>query len=123
MKKIFTLIVACMALALPMTAQESDGNSKPKPVVLSTHADNSDPNPTIHRAPMRVCVEAWYDILSETITIIYDGDASGEVLLYRDGALLETSSDINTTFAVSESGFYTIEIITEGWTAIGNLEI
>ncbi len=123
MKKIFTLIVACMPLALPMTAQESDGNSKPTPVVPTTPADNSDPNPTIHRAPMRVCVEAWYDTLSATITIIYDGDASGEVLLYRDGALLETSSDINTTFAVSESGFYTIEIITEGWTAIGNLEI
>lgn len=123
MKKIFTLIMVFMALALPMLAYGADEKPTSSPITMDTHPNDDQPNPTIHRAPMRVCVEAWYDILSETITIIYDGDASGEVLLYRDGALLETSSDINTTFAVSESGFYTIEIITEGWTAIGNLEI
>ncbi|MDE5585856.1 MAG: hypothetical protein K2I92_05880, partial [Muribaculaceae bacterium] len=82
MKKIFTIILAFMALALPMTAQKSDGKSKPQPVILSTHKYDSIPNPTIPRAPMRICVEAWYDAVSETLTVYYEGEATGEVCLY-----------------------------------------
>lgn len=123
MKKIFTIILAFMALALPMTAQESDGKSKPKPVILSTHTDNSEPNPTILRAPMRICVEAWYDATAGTLSIIYDGEAEGEVALYRDGELIDVSSEINTTFMIPGSGFYSVEINTEAWTATGDFEI
>ncbi|MDE6511231.1 MAG: hypothetical protein K2L00_03950 [Muribaculaceae bacterium] len=123
MKKIFTIILAFMALALPMTAQESDGKSKSTPVALDVHTNNVDPNPIIHRAPMRICVEAWHDETSSTLFIIYDGEAEGEVNLYRDGELIGTSSVINTSFMVSAHGFYTIEIIADSWTASGDFEI
>ena len=123
MKKIFTIILAFMALALPMTAQESDSKPKSKPVILSTHPLNDKPNPTIHRTPMRICVEAWYDATSSTLSIIYDGEAEGEVCLYRDGELIDSSSVINTTFLIPESGFYSVEINTKTWTATGSIEI
>ncbi len=123
MKKIFTIILACMGLALPMTAQESDGKSNSKPVILSTHPLNDKPNPTILRAPMRICVEAWYDATSSTLSIIYDGEGEGEVALYRDGELIDSSSVINTTFVIPGSGFYSVEINAESWTAIGSIDI
>ena len=123
MKKIFTIILAFMALALPMTAQESGGKAKPKPVILSTHPLNDIPNPTILRAPIRISVEAWYDTAAGTLSITYEGEAEGEVSLYRDGALINSSSVINTTFMVSASGFYSVEINTEAWTATGEFEI
>lgn len=123
MKKIFTIILAFMALALPMTAQKSNGKSKSTPVALDVHSEDNDPNPTILRAPMRICVEAWYDATSSTLSIIYGGEAEGEVALYRDSELIDSSSEISTTFHISESGFYTIEINTETWTATGDIEI
>lgn len=123
MKKIFTIILAFMALTLPMAAKESADSSTPRPIILDFHPDNDNPNPTIHRAPMRICVEAWYDAATSTLSIIYDGEAEGEVALYSDGELIDSSSAINTTFFVSEAGFYTVEITTDSWTAIGNIEI
>lgn len=61
MKKNFTLIIAFMALALPMIAQESDSSSSSKPIILSTHPRDNEPNPIIPRAPMRVEVEAMME--------------------------------------------------------------
>lgn len=123
MKKIFTIILACMALALPMIAQESNSKSTSKPITLETHTKDDQPHNPIHRAPMRICVEAWYDATSSTLSIIYDGEAEGEVALYRDGELIDSSSVINTTFLIPESGFYSVEINTESWTATGSFEI
>lgn len=123
MKKIFTLILAFTALALPMFAQESEGKPSSTPITLSTHPIDSNPNPTILRAPMRICVEAWYDEAGRMLSIIYYGEAEGEVNLYCDGELIDSSSTINTTFMISGSGFYTLEIFTDAWTATGNFEI
>ena len=72
---------------------------------------------------MRICVDAYYDALSGSISIIYDGEAEGEVNLYSDGVLIDSSSEISTTFLISDSGVYTIEIVTESWTATGSIEI
>ena len=123
MKKILTTILAFMALALPMTAQESDCKSTSKSIIISSHTLNDDTNPTVLRAPMHIPVEAWYDAEADTISIIYYGEDEGEVNLYRDGQLIDSSSEISTTFSISESGFYTIEINTDSWTATGSLEI
>ena len=123
MKKIFSIIIAFMALVLPVLAQESDGKPKSQAVTLNTHTLDNKPNETIHRAPMRIPVEAWYDADVATISIIYYGEDEGEVNLYRDGQLIDSSSEISTTFSISESGFYTIEINTEAWTAKGDIEI
>ena len=112
-----------MALALPMTAQESDGKSTSKSIIISSHTLNDDTNPTVLRAPMHIPVEAWYDADADTISIIYYGEAEGEVLLYHEGQLIDSSSEISTTFSISESGFYTIEINTEAWIATGDIAI
>ena len=124
MKKIFTLIIALMAIAVPMFADESKGNTPSStPITLSTHVNDDKPNPSVHRAPMRICVEAWYDAASDSIIILYGGEATGEVCLYKDGMLVDTSAEINTTFMVQESGFYTIEISTESWSVTGSIVI
>ena len=124
MKKIFTLIISLMAIAVPMFADESKGNTASStPITLRTHVNDDQPNPTVHRAPMRICVEAWYDTASDSIIILYDGEAGGEVCLYKDGMLVDNSAEINTTFTVHESGFYTIEISSESWSATGSIEL
>lgn len=69
MKKIITSIIAFMALALPITALESSGKSSSTPIALNIPPIKNKPNPTIHRAPMRIPVEAWYDADTDTISI------------------------------------------------------
>ncbi len=115
------MIFAMMAISFPVFADDSKGNQSQMPLTLELH--DIVPTPTVHRAPMHICVEAFYDAFSQTLTIQYNGNATGEVLLYKDGQLLESSSEISTTFIVSESGFYTIEIITDFWKASGSIEI
>lgn len=123
MKKIFTLIIAFMVLALPTVANGSDSKSPSAPVTMDVHPIDDIPQDTIPRAPMRVCVEAWYDAALGTISVNYAGEASGEVNLYCDGVLVATAQEINAVFMLCEFGFYTIEILTESWTAIGTIEI
>ena len=124
MKKIFTLIIVLMAIVLPLSStQASDGKSEPTSIILILHPLSNNPNPQPHRAPIRLSVEAWYESSTSTISIIYYGEATGEVNLYKEGQLIESSSDINTTFTVPGSGFYIIEINTDIWSATGSIEI
>ncbi len=121
MKKIFSLILVMMAIAIPMIADDSKSNPSTRTIGFDLY--DVATIPTVHRAPMRICVEANYDALSQTITIQYDGEATGEVSLYRNGDLVDSSVEINTSFMVEESGYYTLEIITDSWSAIGSIEI
>ena len=57
MKKFFTLIIVFMACASTMTAKASDEKSTPKPIVLDLHQNDGEPNPIIHRAPMRIYLD------------------------------------------------------------------
>ena len=123
MKKIITSILAIMAFALPIIAQDSKGTNSPTPIILETLPKDIVPNPKPFRSPMRIPVGAWYNATAETISIIYYGEASGEVNLYQDGQLIDSSSEINSTFQISESGFYSIEINTDSWTATGGIQI
>ncbi|MDE6696019.1 MAG: hypothetical protein K2K25_03990 [Muribaculaceae bacterium] len=112
-----------MTIVFPSYVQGTNRRPTSKSIILDSHPTNDRSNQPVHRAPMHISVEAWYDALSESITIIYDGEASGEVFLYHDGVLIESSTDINTTFIVTESGNYAIEINTEYWTATGSIDI
>ena len=123
MKKIVTIIIALMAYALPMMAQDSGGNSTSAPIILNPFPIDDKPQNPIHRAPMRISVEAYYDSVAGTISINYDGEAEGEVNLFRNGELIDSSSEINTVFLILGSGFYTVEINTDYWTATGSIEI
>lgn len=123
MKKIITIIIAIVTIVLPLTLKADSENSNPTPITLETHTGDEEPDSKPLRAPMRVCVEAWYDANLGIISISYSGEASGEVNLYCDGALVDNSSEINTTFMVAESGLYTIEILTDSWTATGSISL
>ena len=123
MKKIFTLILASIAIALPLSAQNSNGSSNPTPIILDTLPKDLVPDPKPLRAPARIEAEAWYEPTTETISIIYYGEAEGEANLYKDGQLIDNSSELNVTFPVSGSGFYTVEIITDNRTLTGSIEI
>ena len=123
MKKIFAIVLALMAFFLPSLAEDSKGNSNPKPITLESQPIDTKLDPTIHRAPMQINIEAWYEAALGTISINYAGETEGEVNLYCNGELVATSPDINSTFMLAESGFYTIEILTESWIATGTIEI
>ena len=71
MKKIFSKILAFMAIALPLSTQASDDKPTPTPIILKSIPIDPTPNPKPHRVPMRVEVEAWYEPTTETISIIY----------------------------------------------------
>lgn len=123
MKKILTIILALTAFFLPSLAEDSKGNSTPIPITLEVPPGDAIPNPKPLRAPIYIHIEAWYDAALGTISINYAGEAEGEVNLYCNGELVATSNDINSTFMVSESGLYTVEILTESWIATGTIEI
>lgn len=59
MKKIFSLLLAFMAISLPLTAQDSNGSSNSTPIILQSHDEEDIPNSKPHRAPMRIDAEAW----------------------------------------------------------------
>lgn len=83
----------------------------------------SGETPTIHRSPLRVYIHAYYEASTNTIEIIYDGETEGEVFLYLNDLIIDYDCNINTTFSLPlASGNYTIEIVTDSWTACGYLK-
>lgn len=76
------------------------------------------------RAPLSVQIEAYYNAEPNTIDIIYDGEADGEVYLYFGDDIVGYDSQINTTLQVpANKGVYTIEIVTASWTAYGSIQL
>ncbi|WP_438589290.1 hypothetical protein [Duncaniella dubosii] len=122
MKKIFTLILVIMTFALHAIAQ---GQMK-TPLLKELYLEYSQYTETSgrHRAPMRMDnIEAWYNAESNSINILYDGDATGEVFLYLNNNIIEYDSEINTSFQISIPGLYKIEIIGETWIAQGYIQL
>ncbi len=73
---------------------------------------------------MRIALNAYYDSESQTIEIIYNGESVGESFLYLNENIIGYNCDINTTFILpTPSGSYTIEVVTESWTAPGSLKL
>lgn len=77
----------------------------------------------MHRAPMLVDIEAYYNEEEGTLEICYDGEATGETFLYLNGNVVGYDSEINTSFQISSSGLYKIEIISENWIATGYIQL
>ncbi|MBD5355422.1 MAG: hypothetical protein HDR88_00195 [Bacteroides sp.] len=121
MRKFLIVIFAMMAMVLPSFAQEKNGDSSSKNIKLELH--NHPDNSSILRAPMLIGIEAYYNADTQTIDIIYDGEAEGEVFLYLNNAVVDYATEINTSFSISVPGFYKIEINGETWTAEGYLEV
>jgi len=123
MKKILSLILVMVAIALQSIAQEPNNNSSSQSVELEFHHKNNT-NPTIHRAPMRMDIEAYYNAESHTIDIYYDGEAAGEVFIYLNETIIGYDSQINTSLPIPATpGLYRIEILGETWIAQGYIQL
>lgn len=81
MKKILSIILVMIAFSLHSVAQESPSSSSPTRIELETQQTKNSNHP-VHRAPIRIDIEAWYNAESKSIDIIYNGEAIGEVFLY-----------------------------------------
>lgn len=68
-------------------------------------------------------IEAYYNATTQTIDILYDGEADGEVYLYLNNNMVDYSPEINISFPISAPGLYKIEVIGETWIAEGFLEV
>lgn len=123
MKRIFSLILVMMSIAFQSMAQESTSGTSTKTVGFEAHKKDNNASPTIHRAPMRINVEAYYNVESGVLDICYDGEATGVVFLYLNGNVIGYDSEINTSFQISAPGLYKIEIDSESWTAEGYLKL
>lgn len=122
MKKFLTVILVMIAAAIDAIAQESTGNTSIVRVGLEVTQSQSSASST-HRAPMHINIEAFYNEESETLEICYDGETDGEAFLYLNGNVIGYDSDINTSFQISASGLYTIEVIGDSWIATGYIQI
>ncbi len=123
MKQILSLILLMMATFIPLLAQESNGNSSSTNIGLEFHDLTDGSSQVQHRAPRRMNIEAYYINENNSIDICYTGEAIGEVFLYLNDALIDYSSEINTSFPVLTSGIYRVEIIGETWIATGYIEL
>lgn len=95
----------------------------PEQIDIKTTKNKKNDNGPL-RAPLSVQIEAYYNAEPNTIDIIYDGVADGEVYLYFGDDIVGYDSQINTTLQVpANKGVYTIEIVTASWTAYGSIQL
>lgn len=122
MKRQLSFFLAMMTLAFYSMAQGSNTSTSSKGIILeySRYKEISGR----HRCPVRMDnIEVLFNSESKSIDIIYDGEASGKVFLYLNESVIDCSSEINTSFQISASGLYKIEIIGESWIATGYIRI
>ncbi len=122
MKRLLSFFLLMVAITLPSIAQGSTGNSSSKRVKLEIRQTKETPT-HMHRAPMFIDIEAYYNEEEGTLEICYDGEATGETFLYLNGNAVGYDSEINTSFQISSPGLYRIEVISESWIATGYLQL
>lgn len=87
---------------------------------------NPENSRDVNRAPMRLPIEVVYD--SDTHKIKVSGDNKMEVQLFlcdENGNTLDYSQCVNSVLNIpnSYSGLITLRIESEGWIAIGNINV
>lgn len=92
-----------ISATLPVIAQESPSSSSTRRVGLEIR-QTQEPATTVHRAPMRINIEAYYNHESGTLDICYDGEAIGEVFLYLNSNIIGYDCDINSSFQILLQG-------------------
>ena len=122
MKKVVILILLLFTLWLPVAA-DGNGGSNPKSIGIQLRPI-SNGNPKGHREPSPIVIDINYVPATQSIDIIYPGDAPGEVFVYFKETLVGYSSEINSTIPLPYTfGVYDIEIVTDYWSAQGSIEL
>lgn len=104
-------------------AQTSQGNSNSQNIGMKVQNNTSGSISGINREPLNLDIEAFYDADTGCINVCYTGDATGEVYLYLNETIINYSPEINASFQIIFSGLYTIEIVGDGWTATGCIQL
>lgn len=123
MNKLLSLVIIMIMAAFQAMAQESKTNTSSQCIKLEitqfrTHKTG------VHRAPMYISIEAFYDAENNSIDISYNGEANGEVFLYKNESIIEYDSNLNTSLHIPSSpGLYRIDIISEYWSAQGYIQL
>lgn len=89
----------------------------------SGHANKST---TVHRSPMRIPIDVYYDEELRLIEIFGDKDMNVQIYLYdENGNIINYSPSINTILEVSDnhSGLLSIRIEGEDWIATGKIAV
>lgn len=116
------IIIAGLLLAMANTAFAEQWG-----VFMEFHRkSNPEKNMSVNRAPMRLPIEVVYD--SDTHKIKVSGDNKMEVQLFlcdENGNTLDYSQCVNSVLNIpnSYSGLITLRIESEGWIAIGNINV
>lgn len=119
MKKLILLIFVVMTSVCALMGKDGTAPSKRNlPITIKTRQTEFKK----HRAPMRVPIEVVYDSNTQIIEVSTDSELEGEACLYHDGTVIDSASQINTTFQLPyEVGEYTVVITNDSWEAIAEL--
>ena len=120
MKKLIILAVLLLGMVHTAFAEQ-------RGVLIEIHYRSvNGKNMSVNRAPMRLPIEVVYD--SDTHKIKVSGDNKMEVQLFlcdENGNTLDYSQCVNSVLNIpnSYSGLITLRIESEGWIAIGNINV
>lgn len=121
MKKLLYFIIVMMMLTFQAVAQKSTTPSQGIKLEITQYRTHKT---GVHRAPMHVNIEAFYNAESNFVDISYDGENEGEVFVFWGENLVGYDSTINTTIQLPyDSGQYCLEIISETWIAQGFISL
>lgn len=123
MKKLLSLVIVMIMAAFQAMAQESKTNASSQCIKLEI-TQYGVHKTGVHRTPMHVSIEAFYDAESNSINISYDGENDGEVFVFMGENLVGYESTINTIIQLPyDSGQFRFEISGETWIAQGFISL
>lgn len=126
MKRILSIILIMMAMtlsAISAIAHGSSNNTSHRRIGLEIQ-QTKEVTTTVHRAPMRLPIEAFYNAENHFIEIYSQDDTiEGMVYLYDDmDNVIDVSTSINSVLYVPTPGEYRIFIEGDGWCGEGTVE-
>lgn len=121
MKRIFLLMTMCVAFVLQSVGEVR--NTVPMQLKKRGHPDNSA---VVHRSPMAVPVDVFYN--PDLLQISIEGEETLDMETYvydSEGVCIGYSSSANSTIDLPESavGIISIVVESEGWYATGEISL
>ena len=118
---LFTTIFAFTSFS--MNDNNEDNDSTEDNINLEFENKGIDPQNGRNRTPIYMSLDVIYNHNNQILEVCYYGENNGEILLYHNNTLVNYSSELNTTFQLTNPGLYKIEIIEETWIATGYVKL
>lgn len=128
MKKLIVCLWMMFTSAFILTAaaaSEGSSSNGGYGIFMEIHRkSNPSKNTQVNRAPFHIDISVYYNAVTNSVEVVYDGEAEGEVFLYNGDIVVGYDSAINTTLQLPDAlGQYCIEIVGETWTATGKIPL